>query len=218
MPSFAFPRVPRHALVALALALAAAFALAFAPAPADAKKPKKSAEEPEITDLSDEGLSKRFQVPLSEVGYLVVDAKTGQVLESRQPKELFVPASTIKVASAVAALVLLGHEHRFHTELLSTGAVRNGTLAGDLFLKGGGDPMLTSDDFEAMAQQLKAKGITKVNGRFVYDSSAYVTAKAIDADYEESAAYNPGIAALSVNFNVLQLKWQQEKKGPMSFR
>jgi D-alanyl-D-alanine carboxypeptidase/D-alanyl-D-alanine-endopeptidase (penicillin-binding protein 4) len=64
-----------------------------------------------------------------------------------------------------------------------------------------------------MAQQLKAKGITKVNGRFVYDSSAYTTAKAIDPEYEESASYNPGIAALSVNFNVLQLKWEREKKG-----
>src|SRR5262249_59871531 len=50
-------------------------------------------------------LSKRFQLPLTEVGYLVVDAKTGQVLEQRQPKETFVPASTIKVASSVAALV-----------------------------------------------------------------------------------------------------------------
>jgi serine-type D-Ala-D-Ala carboxypeptidase/endopeptidase (penicillin-binding protein 4) len=217
MPSFVFPRVPRHALAALALALAAAFALSLV-SPAEAKKPKKSAEEPEITDLSDEGLSKRFQIPLSEVGYLVVDAKSGQVLESRQPKEPFVPASTIKVASTVAALVVLGHEHRFYTELLTTGVISNGTLAGDLFLKGGGDPMLTSDEFEAMAQQLKAKGVTKVNGRFVYDSSAYTTAKAIDADYEESASYNPGIAALSVNFNVLQLKWEREKKGDARFR
>src|SRR5262249_31868839 len=158
-------------------------------------------------------LSKRFQLPLTEVGYLVVDAKTGQVLEQRQPKETFVPASTIKVASSVAALVVLGTDHRFQTELLTTGAVANGTLAGDLFLKGGGDPMMTSDDFEAMAQQLKAKGITKVNGRFVYDSSSYTTAKAIDTEYEESASYNPGIAALSVNFNVLQLKWERDKKG-----
>jgi D-alanyl-D-alanine carboxypeptidase/D-alanyl-D-alanine-endopeptidase (penicillin-binding protein 4) len=218
MPCSEFPRAPRHAVAALALAGAAALALALAASPASAKKHKKAAAEPEITDLSDDGLSKRFQIPLSEVGYLVVDAKTGQVLESRQPKEPFVPASTIKVASTVAALVVLGHEHRFSTELLTTGVIGNGTLAGDLFLKGGGDPMLTSDDFESMAQQLKAKGITKVSGRFVYDSSAYTTAKAIDADYEESASYNPGIAALSVNFNVLQLKWEREKKGATRFR
>lgn len=206
MASFVSPRRPRHALAALALALAAALALALAAAPAGAKKPKKAADEPDISDYSDDGLAKRFQLPLSEVGYLVVDAKTGQVLEQRQPKEGFVPASTIKVVSTVAALVVLGHEHRFQTELLTTGAVVNGTLAGDLYLKGGGDPMLTSDEFEAMAQRLKARGITKVGGRFVYDSSAYATVKAIDAEYEESASYNPGIAALSVNFNVLQLK------------
>lgn len=219
MPSFVSPRRPQHALAALALALAAAFALALA-APANAKKPKKAAAEPEISDYSDDGLAKRYQLPLSEVGYLVVDAKTGQVLEQRQAKEGFVPASTIKVVSTVAALVVLGHEHRFETALLTTGAVVNGTLAGDLYLKGGGDPMLTSDDFEAMAQRLKARGIAKVGGRFVYDSSAYVTARAIDAEYEESAAYNPGIAALSVNFNVLQLKWERErkKKGATTYR
>lgn len=218
MASPALSRVPRHARAALALASAAAFVLALCVDPAAAKKPKKAAAEPEITDFSDDGLSKRFQLPLSEVGYLVVDAKTGQVLEQRQAREGFVPASTIKVVSTVTALVVLGHEHRFHTELLSTGAVANGALAGDLYLRGGGDPMLTSDDFEAMAQRLKARGIAKVSGRFVYDSSAYTTASAIDAEYEESASYNPGIAALSVNFNVLQLKWERERKGGTKYR
>ena len=213
-----FPRLRRRALASHMLAGAAAFAIAIASFSAEAKKPPRPAAEPETGDASDEGLAKRYQLPLTEVGYLVVDAKTGQVLEQRQPKEPFVPASTIKVASTVTALVVLGAEHRFHTELFSTGVVNNGTLVGDLFLKGGGDPMLTSDDFETMAQQLKAKGITKVTGRFVFDSSAYTTAKAIDAEYEDSASYNPGIAALSVNFNVLQLKWEREKKGALRFR
>ena len=218
MACFAFPRPARHVFSPLTLAAILAAAVAVAAWPAEAKKPPKPTAEPESGDLSDEGLSKRFQLPLSELGYLVVDAKTGQVLEQRQPKEPFVPASTIKVASTVAALVILGADHRFTTEVLSTGVVNNGTLVGDLFLKGGGDPMLTSDEFEALAQQLKAKGIAKVSGRFVYDSSAYATAKAIDADYEESASYNPGIAALSVNFNVLQLKWERDKKGALGFR
>ena len=216
MPRFATPLVPRvrYALGAWAFACACAFPLLTA----EAKKPPRPAAEAEIGDLSDEGLSKRFQIPLSEVGYLVVDAKTGQVLDQRQPKEPFVPASTIKVASTVAALVVLGPEHRFATELVSTGVVDNGALMGDLFLKGGGDPLLTSDDFETIAQRLKTKGIARVTGRFIYDSSAYASVKAIDGDYEESASYNPGIAALSVNFNVLQLKWEREKKGALKMR
>lgn len=214
MPRFVSPLVPfaRRALGALALV-----SIFLLPLDAGAKKPKKEAE-PEISDLSDSGLSQRFNLPLSEVGYLVVDAKTGQVLEQHQPKETFIPASTIKVASTLAALLVLGADHRFHTELVATGTIQGGTLMGDMFLKGGGDPLLTSDDFEAMAQQLKAKGVTKVSGRFVYDSSAYVTVKAIDKEYEESASYNPGIAALSVNFNVLQLKWEREKKGATQYR
>lgn len=215
MPRFATPLVPNARRALGALALAAVFLL---PLEAGAKKPPKKEASSEITDLSDEGLSQRFNLPLSEVGYLVVDAKTGQVLEERQPKEGFIPASTIKVASTLAALLVLGPEHRFHTDLVSTGTIQGGTLAGDLFLKGGGDPMLTSDDFETMAQQVKAKGVTNVSGRLVYDSGTYVTAKAVDKDYEESASYNPGIAALSVNFNVLQLKWEREKKGATRYR
>jgi D-alanyl-D-alanine carboxypeptidase/D-alanyl-D-alanine-endopeptidase (penicillin-binding protein 4) len=216
MPRLILAPAPRRRRL-LGAAVLAAFAVSLY-APAQAKKPPRKSADAEITDLSDEGLSQRLQIPLSAVGYLVVDAKTGQVIEQRNVKEPFVPASTIKVASTLAALLVLGADHRFATEVYTTGTVEGGALAGDLYLKGGGDPMLTSDDFEAIAQQLKAKGITRVAGRFIYDSSAYATARAIDRDYEESASYNPGIAALSVNFNVLQLKWQREKKGEPRYR
>jgi D-alanyl-D-alanine carboxypeptidase/D-alanyl-D-alanine-endopeptidase (penicillin-binding protein 4) len=213
MPPIAVLPVPH-----LRRALTLAFALALVAGAADARKPPRSAAEPDIGDLGDESLAQRFKIPLSEVGYLVVDAKTGKVLEQRQPAAGFIPASTIKVASTVTALEVLGADHRFDTDLVATGVIRDDTLFGDLFLKGGGDPVLTTDDFEKMAQQLKAKGVAKVAGRFVYDSSAYVSVKAIDGDYEESAAYNPGIAALSVNFNVLQLKWEREGKNKIDLR
>lgn len=191
---------------ALLVTAAGAFSL-----PAEAKKGARTADESE--DHGDEALAKRHQIPLSGVAYLVIDAKTGKVLEQRQAAEPFVPASSIKIASTLAALVVLGADHRFVTEIAATGTVSGGTLAGDLYLKGGGDPMLTTDDMEAMVHALKTQGITRVSGRFVYDSSAYTTIKSIDRDYEDSASYNPGIAALSVNFNVLKLKWQREGKN-----
>ncbi len=193
------------------LAIVVIFSL-LAPAPADAKKPPRGATE-EKEDRSDDALAKRFQLPLAGVGYLVVDAATGTVIESRQPKAGFVPASSIKIASTVAALSVLGAEHRFATELRMTGSVREGVLAGDLFLKGGGDPLLTHDELEVMVGALKAQGIARVAGRFVYDSSDYLTVTTIDPDYEQAAQYNPGIAALSINFNVLKLKWERSKGG-----
>jgi D-alanyl-D-alanine carboxypeptidase/D-alanyl-D-alanine-endopeptidase (penicillin-binding protein 4) len=190
------------ATLLLALALAA---------PAEAKKPKSAENSADDADISDEALSARHRIPLSGLAYLVVDAKTGQVLQSRQPKEPFPPASAIKIVSTVAALTLLGAEHRFATELRASGKAENGTLAGDLILKGLGDPVLTHDEFVVMVARLKAEGITRVAGSFVYDASLYKVASAIDENYEAAAAYNAGVAALSINFNVLRLKWERGK-------
>ncbi len=210
-------RAPRQSPLSCLLSLLAAllFAVPLALTPAEAKKPPRVTPEDKNKkeDRSDEALAKRFQLPLGAVGYLVVDAATGTVVESRQPRDGFIPASSIKIAATVAALAVLGAEHRFTTELRMTGTVREGVLHGDLFLKGGGDPLLTHDEFETMVGALKTQGITRVTGRFVYDSSDYLTVATIDPEYEPAAAYNPGIAALSVNFNVLRLKWERAKGG-----
>lgn len=176
------------------------------PAPKRGNPAKETA-----ADLSDEALFQRHQIPAGAVGYLAVDGKTGQVLQSRAAAEPFVPASSIKIASTAAALVVLGANHRFATTWLTTGAVADGVLKGDLILKGGGDPLLDSDHYADAAQRLKQLGIRRVAGRFVYDSSDFATVRAIDGDYEGSAAYNPGLAALSVNFNRLKLKWERGK-------
>jgi D-alanyl-D-alanine carboxypeptidase/D-alanyl-D-alanine-endopeptidase (penicillin-binding protein 4) len=205
----------RRALLAgLGATLGAALAApALAQTKPDGKPaPKRGNPAKETTaDLSDEALFQRHQIPAEAVGYLAVDGKTGQVLQSRLPAEAFVPASSIKIASTVAALALLGADHRFATAWHATGPVVDGVLRGDLVLKGGGDPLLDSDQYADAVAALKQRGIRSVAGKFVYDSSDFATARAIDADYENSAAYNPGLAALSVNFNRLKLKWERGK-------
>ena len=44
---------------------------------------------------------------------------------------------------------------------------------GSLTLRGGGDPSLTGDDLQAMAKQLAASGIKKVDGSFLYDATRH---------------------------------------------
>ena len=60
--------------------------------------------------------------PGTAVGYLLIDLETGQVLAELNPDLPLIPASTAKLATAVAALDVLGPEHRFDTELLARGA------------------------------------------------------------------------------------------------
>ena len=55
----------------------------------------------------------------TEVGYLLLDLETGQVLAELNPDLPLIPASTAKLATAVVALDVLGPEHRFRTELLA---------------------------------------------------------------------------------------------------
>jgi len=72
-----------------------------------------------------------------DVAMVVTDAASGNVLFSHDAADALAPASTAKLAVAVAALTMLGPDHRFYT------AVRQGQRSGEIVLVGGGDPTLT---------------------------------------------------------------------------
>ncbi|HYD71307.1 D-alanyl-D-alanine carboxypeptidase/D-alanyl-D-alanine endopeptidase [Azospirillum sp.] len=148
-----------------------------------------------------------------DVGYLLFDLEDGRALAARQADRPFVPASVAKVPAMLAALALLGPEHRFTTGLHATGAVRDGVLHGDLFLKGGGDPTLATGELIALADALAAQGIQRVAGRFAYDSTALPELPEIDAGQPWTAGYNTGVSALSLNFNRFQLAWRRPAAG-----
>ena len=79
------------------------------------------------------------------IGVLVTSLATGQVLYSSNATSGFAPASTTKVATAVAALSVLGPEARFRTRVVT------GASPASIVLVGGGDPTLAavgSDDVE----------------------------------------------------------------------
>lgn len=125
-----------------------------------------------------------------------------------------IPASTAKVPTMVTALDLLGPDFRFQTRILATGAPDPaGTLASDLVLVGGGDPLLTPQDLYGLAVRLKDLGLKRVTGRFLYDESLLPATPAINPDQPAEARYNPGISALSVDFNRWRLRWRPKGDG-----
>ena len=152
-----------------------------------------------------------------EVGFILVaigDAAPGDsgpggstVIEHRLADHPFIPASVAKIPTTVAALGLLGPDHRFTTELLGTGAVEDGVLQGDLFLRGGGDPFLDTDDLMGFVDRLSASGITRITGGLFYDAGSLPELPQITPDQPVDAHYNPGVGALSVNFNMIELNW-----------
>ena len=146
-------------------------------------------------------------------GWLAADLDTGAVLDAHNAARGFVPASVVKLVTALYALDRLGPEHSFATRLLAAGPVVNGRLEGDLVLAGGGDPELDSDALAALAARLDAAGVRSVAGRFLVDGTALPEIPAIAPDQPVDAAYNPGLSGLNLNFNRVRLRWQGGGRG-----
>ncbi|GAM16499.1 D-alanyl-D-alanine carboxypeptidase/D-alanyl-D-alanine endopeptidase [Mesobacillus selenatarsenatis] len=107
------------------------------------------------------------------VGVSIRSAEDGKLLYEHIGDTRLQPASVLKMFTAAAAFSVLGEEYRFTTEVLADGEIDGGTLAGDLVLKGMGDPTLLPADLDEIALKLKNKGIKKVSGDLVADDSWY---------------------------------------------
>lgn len=152
--------------------------------------------------------------PENQVGYVLFDPSDGKIVTGANLDEAFIPASVMKVPTVLMALEVLGPEHQFETAVMRAGKIdTGGTLTGDLFLKGGGDPFLTSDDVLNFVLDLKDKGITKVDGKFVYDDSALIELSEINPQQPVAVPYNPGVSALSLNFNIVEMTWARDKES-----
>lgn len=83
------------------------------------------------------------------------------------------PASTMKLVTTYAALELLGPTYQWKTEFYTDGALKDGVLHGNLFLKGGGDPKLNMEKLWLLLRDLRANGVRQVTGDLVLDRSHF---------------------------------------------
>ena len=162
-------------------------------------------------------LLQRYRLQAQDVGYYLFHLADGRVVASYDPDTPRIPASTTKLITALAALEILGAEYRFETLLLATGEVRDSSLHGDVYLVGGGDPTFSTNDIKGFVQALKATGISRVQGRFGFDENFLAATREINPEQPVAAVYNPGVSALSLNYNRVQLRWKG-KPGTKNFR
>ncbi|OON39273.1 serine-type D-Ala-D-Ala carboxypeptidase [Izhakiella australiensis] len=90
-------------------------------------------------------------------------------------KQMALPASTMKVLTALAALLQLGPDFRFTTTLESHGSISGGTLKGDLIARFDGDPTFSRQNMRNMVAQLKKLGVTHIDGNLVIDTSVFAS-------------------------------------------
>ena len=121
-------------------------------------------------------------------GCLVVH-RAGETVFARNADAMLIPASLQKLPLAEAALAILGADYTFTTTASAETAPSAGVLDGDLYLVGGGDPLLSTPDFVAMladhqsagtpladlAADLVGAGLTRINGGVVAVADRYDT-------------------------------------------
>ncbi|HXJ20982.1 MAG TPA: D-alanyl-D-alanine carboxypeptidase/D-alanyl-D-alanine-endopeptidase [Polyangia bacterium] len=105
----------------------------------------------------------------TRVGMRVIEASTGRVFFESRGQVLMDPASNQKVLATTTALMRLGADWRFRTELTGPEPGPDGAIVGDVTLRGSGDPTVTAADLDAMASALVRRGVRSIAGAVIAD-------------------------------------------------
>jgi PBP4 family serine-type D-alanyl-D-alanine carboxypeptidase len=163
----------------------------------------------------------------SSFGIEFYSLSSGKVIWQLNPDKLVVPGSTTKLLTEGTVLALLGGDYRFHTRVYRTGPLKDGTLNGDIVMVASGDPNLSGriqpdgtlayeemdhsyggpdskglgDPLQvvrALAQQIADKGIKRVKGRVLVDTSLF-------PEGDRELGTNVVISPIVVNDNVIDV-------------
>lgn len=162
---------------------------------------------------------------------ICVKESNGTKIASYNENILLSPASCQKVVTTSTALLLLGPDFQFKTLLQYDGTfdVASGTLTGNVYIRGGGDPTLGSEKFSStvmdsmlfrMLNRIKDLGIKKINGQIVGDDEIFESIMAPGTwDWGDLGQYyGAGACGLTVSDNTLYYFLKSGAEGtPTSF-
>jgi D-alanyl-D-alanine carboxypeptidase/D-alanyl-D-alanine-endopeptidase (penicillin-binding protein 4) len=145
-------------------------------------------------------------------GAIIVSLTRGDTLFAQNADAMMQPASTMKMYTSAVALDRFGPDFTFRTPVLRDAVVGpDGSLAGNLYLRGVGDPSLgsrfwhTDEPMDVLAKQIAAAGIKHVRGDIIGDAGAF-DEKLIPDGWKTSylgASYAARVSALSLNENLV---------------
>lgn len=146
------------------------------------------------------------RVPVSSVAVVIQQAGADRPSLRHQAGVAMNPASTMKLVTTYAALEILGPAYRWKTEATLEGTLRDGVLAGNLVLKGAGDPKLNLEAFWMLLRALRGKGLREIRGDLVLDRSYFAPAQGDPGGFDGDAfrPYNVLPDALLVNYKSLR--------------
>ena len=164
----------------------------------------------------------RNQIPLDVVSIAVSEIETAKpgkhvakpIIDWRG-SEAMNPASTMKILTTLAALDILGPQYRWRTKVFTDGVIRQGTLKGNLYLQGSGDPKLIPEVLAKLMKDLQAMGIQKIDGNLIFDRSAYApeVMEHNTIDGEALRSYNVPPDPLLYSFRTLSFQLAKSRRG-----
>jgi serine-type D-Ala-D-Ala carboxypeptidase/endopeptidase (penicillin-binding protein 4) len=150
-----------------------------------------------------------------QVGISIQSLSTGRILYQYHANHSFVPASTLKLFTGIAALDYLGPHYQFKTRFLTNPAAKvvNGVLIGNLYIKFSGDPYLTLEDLKDMLDSLREQHIKRVQGNIIIDDtvidrSTWPPGRVID---DKIFCYAAPVTATIINRNCFSLSVKPNK-------
>ena len=163
-----------------------------------------------------EGALTRARVPREAVSILVVDVQGLAAPRLAHRAQVPVnPASVMKLVTTYAALDQLGPAFSWKTPVYLEGAVRDGQLTGNLYIKGQGDPKLVAERLWLLLRRIRGLGIRSIGGDIVLDRSAFDTVPANPADFdgEPLRPYNAAPDALLLNFKSVVMTFTPDRNA-----
>ena len=202
----------KQVFVITSLAVATAFVFAGS-AGAQGKQPQKG--DSQLQQSIERIICQSQELLGANVGVSVKDLGGNTIAEYNADKRL-VPASNMKLVTTGTALQKLGKDYTFKTNLGYTGCIEGGTLDGDLYIIGGGDPTTGAkdslmsdrdDSFRKWKTLLEQAGIQKINGRIIGDPHAWEGYLELgDWTYEDVGTYyGTGNGALNYYKNAIDM-------------
>ena len=153
----------------------------------------------------------------ARIGAALVDVDSGDLLWSRDLDGAYSLASCTKLLTSSAALARLGPGFRWRTSVYAEKLDPvTGVVAGDLYVRGRGDPTLDDDALRALAVDLRRAGVRRVTGKLVIDDSYFdgVVDPPHYADQpKERAAYRAPIGGFGVDDNAVTVVIEPDPAG-----
>jgi len=162
-----------------------------------------------------ENILTKSKVKKDNVAILITDINSGEVIASLNPYKEFTPASVAKLATCYAALLELGKDFRWPTQIFYRGSIKNGILNGDIIIKPYGDPSLNSYDVRRFAKKIASYGIRKITGDMIIDRSFFQNSNKISSGFDKNfvSQYNSMPDCMMINRHLNSIKINPTQKG-----